>query len=482
MSESTRFFRDLLALSGGELASKLIAFAAFAYLARVLQPEAYGSLELAVSLALSFAMLIDFGLSPIGAREVARNPSESARLAARIPTARLVVALLAIPAMGLLVLAMRKPAETVQLVWLFALSLVALPFTQRWLFQGLEKMLWVSAGGVIRMGVFALGVVIWVREPADLVHIGVVEVCSLSAVAVYFLGAQRSQVTPLRLSLDPPEVRRLLSQGAALGLAQMVWTFSQFLPIMLMGFFFGGMQIAWFGAAQRIVMSLGSFSWVYHFNLFPTISQRLGESPEAFREIVGPSFRVTAWVGIVGATVGTLVAEPLCVLVFGNGFASAGPPLAVLVWVIPTTLLYGHARSALIAQDKQSLLLAAQLAGALTTLVLGLLLIPEGGAMGGAVTLLSSTLVVWAVAQRLASRQVAPLPFLSCVLRPAVLALGAGWLAGILGGSAWLQGALAGVLLTLCAPLVDPALLGDLRLLARAKGSRSPGSSPEVAP
>ena len=185
MSESTRFFRDLLALSGGELASKLIAFAAFAYLARVLQPEAYGSLELAVSLALSFAMLIDFGLSPIGAREVARNPSESARLAARIPTARLVVALLAIPAMGLLVLAMRKPAETVQLVWLFALSLVALPFTQRWLFQGLEKMLWVSAGGVIRMGVFALGVVIWVREPADLVHIGVVEVCSLSAVACF---------------------------------------------------------------------------------------------------------------------------------------------------------------------------------------------------------------------------------------------------------------------------------------------------------
>ena len=64
--------------------SKLIGFAAFAYLARVLEPEAYGSLELAVALSVCFAMVIDFGLSPIGAREVARHPSETRRLAAQI--------------------------------------------------------------------------------------------------------------------------------------------------------------------------------------------------------------------------------------------------------------------------------------------------------------------------------------------------------------------------------------------------------------
>ena len=97
--------------------------------------------------------------------------------------------------------------------------------------------------------------------------------------------------------------------------------------------------------------------------------------------------------------------------------------------------------------------------------------------------MLTSALVVWAVAQLLASRQVAPLPFLGCVLRPAALALGAIWLAGALGGSPWLNGALVGVALTLCAPLVDGELLGDLRRLARAKGPvPGPAGSPETAP
>src|SRR5262249_58978533 len=47
----TKFFRDLSVLVGGQIAVKLLGFVAFAYLARRLGTEAYGSVEFIVGLA-----------------------------------------------------------------------------------------------------------------------------------------------------------------------------------------------------------------------------------------------------------------------------------------------------------------------------------------------------------------------------------------------------------------------------------------------
>ena len=58
--------------------------------------------------------------------------------------------------------------DRVWLIWLFAFSLLSRPWVQQWLFQGLEKMIWVSGGQVIRMSVFAVGVVLFVRSPDDI--------------------------------------------------------------------------------------------------------------------------------------------------------------------------------------------------------------------------------------------------------------------------------------------------------------------------
>jgi O-antigen/teichoic acid export membrane protein len=45
-----KFLRDLSVLVGGQIAAKLFGFLAFAYLARRLDPEAYGSVEFIVGL------------------------------------------------------------------------------------------------------------------------------------------------------------------------------------------------------------------------------------------------------------------------------------------------------------------------------------------------------------------------------------------------------------------------------------------------
>jgi len=464
-----RLVRDLAALAGGEGLSKVAGFLAFAYLARVLRPEDYGAVELAAALALFFALIVDFGFGPIGAREIARHPERAPELAAEVPAARLLLALLAVPLMVLTPWALGQPEATVRVVALFALSLLASPWTQRWLLQGLDRMAWVSVAQALRMIVFAAGVVLFVHGPEDLARVGVLEIAAAAVMALYFVAVQGIAITPVRLSFHRPALARLWREARSVGASQVVWALNQYLPTVLVAGFLGGAEIAWFGGAQRIVLSLGTFVWIYHFNLFPWVARTTGSSPEAFRRLVEPSFRVTAWIGVVGAAALTWVAGPVCRLAFGDAFGAAAAPFAVAVWALPVGLLSGHARYALIASGHQARELAAQVQGAVVTLGVGCVAVPWLGALGAAIAMLASSSVVWIAAHGATARHVAPIPFLAPVVRPAVvsglLALGL----SLLPWSPWAEAALLATGALALAPFVDRGLWSDLRALAVAK-------------
>ncbi len=469
--------RDFVLLSGGELFTKVIAFVAFAFLARTIEPAAYGAVELAVSLSLFFAMVVDFGLSPLGAREVARDAGRIEDLAAEIPFARLVVGVLAIPVMCVIPVLLGQPPQDRQLVWLFAIGLLGVPFRQQWLYQGLERMHWVSLALILRTAVFTAGVMLVVDGADDLLLVGAAELAAALVLAVYFVRIQGRLVTPFRFAWNLAGSRRLLWEGSFIGLSETIWALNQYLPILLIAGLVGSVEVAFFGAVHRIVMSLATFGFVYHFNFFPTVARSLAVSEASYRGLVGPSFKATAWGGIGLALAVTLLADPICRLIYGEAFVDAGATLAVLVWTIPLTLFSGHARWALIARGEQRSVALAQLAGAVATLSVGAWGTLRWGALGGAAGMVSSAAVVWFVAHACARRTVRHIPFLGAVARPALAALVVGVVVRQVDGAAW--GTATGGVLAFAAlgPLLDRRLVTDLRSLARA---RDAGPDPAV--
>ncbi len=485
MTEGRRLVRGFLALSGGEIVAKLVGFAAFAYLARVLGPESYGAVELAVAVSLFFTLIIDFGLGPIGAREVARDAGRVPELAASVPTLRTLLAILAVAAMWLVPEALDASSATANLIRLYAMALFGAAWVQRWLFQGLGMMIWVSAGRVVRTLVFAAAVFILVRRPEQLLSVGVAEVAAAAAVALYYLGAQHLCVTPLHFGAPPHALVNLLRESLPLGISQALWALNQYFPTLVVGALAPppGRELAWFGAAQRVAVSLASFSWMYHFNLFPSLSRRLGESKLAYERLAQSSFRVCAWGGIFIALVVTLLATPLCRLLFGAGFDAAGSSLAIVIWTVPISLLSGHARWALIAAQEQQGVLVAQAAGAATTLAMALLLAPRWGAIGAATAMVVSVFVIWLVSHRLAQRRVATVPFLAATAKPAGVALVAMVLASAATSHPPAVAAIAAFAYLGGAAIVDRTLLRDLaRLLGEIRGEEPQPPEAHIAP
>jgi O-antigen/teichoic acid export membrane protein len=461
--------RDLLVLSGGQFVSKVVGFVAFAYLARTLGPESYGVVEYAVGLTIFFAMLIDWGLGPIGVRELAAKPEKAESLAALISGARLMIACVAIPVLGLVAYWSSQPETAVKLVWLYALSLLAVAWKQDWLLQGREMMNAAAFAELLRTCAFAAVVVLFVRSEIDILYVGLSEIAAVGLTAAYYLRTQSQQICPVRLRFAPKEVAQLIREGFSIGLSNVVSAFVQYAPLFLVANLVGGVSLAWFGASHRIVISLVTFSWIYHWNLFPTMARRAATSPDEFHALIGASFRVVSWGGILVALILTIAGRPLMVLGFGASFAEAAPAFSVLIWTLPLTLCAGHARWALIAKGLQRYVLFAQMAGAATVLMVGLALTGRFGAVGAAIAATGASIAIWTVAHIFAVRNVGPMPGITALLLPACAAGLAMLLARTLDAHPLLDAMAAGTVYVLFALVIDRKLLPDLLRLMQAK-------------
>lgn len=475
LKHKPKLLQDLVSLIGGQFVSMLIGFLSFTYLARVLDAPSYGALEFAIAVTSFYTVVVECGLGPIGVRRLALDRGSASKLAAGIPAARLLLAVLTVPLVGLTAYITHQDPKTITLVWLYAFSLGGVPWRQDWLLQGLEKMNLAAPGPAIRTLVFALGAFLFVRRPDDLVVVGIVQMASEALCSVYYIGVQQLWAIPFRIVFKLNEMRHLVWEGAAVGVSQLVWAFSQYVPLVLVATLIGGAERAWFGAPLRILGALLAFGFLYHFNLYPISARLLAEDRDRWRHLMWTSLRVASWSGIGLALMLTLFSAPFMLTIFGQKFTASVSVFAILIWVVPIRLLSDHARWALVARGLQRYLLISEVLGALTLLVAGLLMVPFWASNGAAAASIAGNLVTWITAHFFVTRHIGRMAPFHVPLLPAVTAVGWGTIMFLTHWNLFLSGSIAVVGFTACAFLIG-GIWPDIKKLAYAKNLTQAGS------
>lgn len=471
-SRRSRLWRNLLALTGGQLASKLFGFLAFAYLARRLSPLGYGAVEYAAGLAFIAGMFVDAGLSPVGVRRIARDAQRVDAVSAEILSARCLLSIAAAALLGASALALAPDPLTQRLILVFSVSLLAAPWSQLWLFQAVDRIAWTAGIQSVRMGVFLAAVLLLVRGPQDVLWAGVAEFAGLSLAGTSALALQRRFVAPVYLRFRFDRLRRLLREALPIAIANLVAVLTLFAPLLLAVNLEGAAASAYFAGAHRLFFALVTLSWIYHFNLFPVMARSRKTDQVELRRIVEASIRIVAWGGSAVALGLTLMAEPLLAMLFGSSFAAAATAFALLVWALPVKLLADHAGWLLIADGGERAVLSVRLVGLILAFAGGIPMVSVYGPLGGAGALLGAAVSMWigfhlAIRRRLGWMPWTPaIPALACALLP--------WLVlHALSLHPLTEAAIAGLLLFLLASLFRRQLLADYRVLAAVAPARS---------
>ena len=386
------FGTNLAILGLGEGLTRLLTFIAFVHLARVLTPEWFGLVEVALAVLMVAMLVVDQGFPLFGTREVARDPSCVNELVPRVLTAQLFLAVVTVAVIGASVYALPLESQLASLILGLSVSLLGIPFLIQWVFQGQKRMFWVAAPQVVRQSIFAGIVLLFIQGPQHLLRLPYAEIAAVGVSGLMLVVVYRARGGRLGPRLSFSGQRALFAEVLPIGGANLIWVLSMYLPIIFLATMAENSAVGRFGASHRLVMVVQTLINVYFINLYPTMSETAKASRAALARLLHHSISIVTWPVVAGAIVTTFGAGWVIGLVFGPNYAQPDSiaVLAVLIWTVPLLVWRRHLLSALITLDRQRANFICSLAGLILLVVLLPVLTMRMGAVGVAWAMVAS--------------------------------------------------------------------------------------------
>lgn len=383
---------NVIALSGGEVVSRLIAFLGTTYLARTLEPAGFGIISFATALFGYFYFTTVAGFNDMASREVARRPQEAANIAAGVLSVRLTLAVAALVALSVVAWGLHKPASVKLVVILTGLSFFSLALDTSWVYKGLERSRMAGLALILGQALYVGAVWMIVRGPADLPRV---------PLAQFFgeMGAALLLAIPLfrsgKINLEWREGWRILRGSWSLAITRLLRMCMTSFDLVLLGLLLGEREAGLYAAPYRICFLFLAVAAAIHSSYLPAITRAWAQSAEQAKAIAARSVGFSAAVAAPVLVGGILLAVPLLRAVFGPDYVAGAWAFRLLLLSMGFICFFGTAHNILLAcgRLKDEMRLMAVAAG--LNVGLNLIVIPRYGLVGAAaVTALTEGLVL----------------------------------------------------------------------------------------
>ena len=459
MSSDRSVSRNFLALVSGEAFSRVIAFVAVIYIARVLGADGYGVIAFAVGINLYLSKIADFAIEWVGSREIARNPGELSRLASAITTARLVLALVLAGFSILLVqLLVHEPDRSI--MSLYFLTVIPIAASTRWIHIGLEDTRPVALARVLGESLGLAIVLIVMHETAALWVPPVAQIASESLIALLLIIILRKKGHKFGLSWNMDIALPVFRAGLPLLAHMLLGLVIYNSDLIFLRVFRDTEVVGYYAAAYTLISLLSNLGMSYGMSLLPAMA-RQGHGTDSERDLYHTGLAQVFAVCLPITIGGCLLAGPIIGLAFGSGYSDSVSALQLLIWAIPLSILRNVPWAALISRGRQDLLLKAIIIAVFVNILLNFILIPSFGMNGAALATIVTEGVVSIVMLRYAIGQGLSFVSMRRLWRPVVASVLMGVVVALTVDDSLVSGLAVGVLVY----IFVLTLLGGIRFV-----------------
>jgi O-antigen/teichoic acid export membrane protein len=265
-----------------------------------------------------------------------------------------------------------------------------------------------------------------VRRPADLIYVPLVQLVfgltiALSVLYVLFKKYFSFNLNTISLKSWPAIVMAAVPLGASTIFLQV----HDNIDTIMLGLMATPEIVGIYNAAYRIFYIFSGVFSVWLITVFPIVCKRMGEDQAKTKYFLEKIMRLSL-LAMTPITVFVFLAAPLAVqILYGHEYITAVPALKILVWaLIPLAISNIYGSLILLPAGLFNEFMIMVGFGALTNLLLNLILIPYFSYQGAA----AATLIAQIVAAILAyyySRKIFALSIIKLLTRPALVSISA---------------------------------------------------------
>ncbi|MEW6512321.1 MAG: oligosaccharide flippase family protein [Bacteroidota bacterium] len=331
--------KNMIAVLAGDVGSRAISFLVTVYLARILAPSAFGLINIGLGVLGYLTLLNSPGIQVLEARNAAATPGGMMPRVGAILSMRLfLVPLLLIMTAAVLALT-GTPAETRNVVLIYAVSLIPMAMSLDWLFQGKEDFRLITVSRLLNALLYAIVAVLLVRSAADVRLTGVAFLVGNWAAVAYMGVKYRSRfgVPPLRW--DPAAwggiMRENIPVGAAMFLTQSVTN----LPPIAIAMIMSNADVGIYSAAMKLVFVVLIMDRTLNALFLPIATRYATWKPGEYPVLLSVMLKTMVVILFPLTIAAIMLAEPAVGLVFGSGYEEAVPLFRMLMAYVVVTML-----------------------------------------------------------------------------------------------------------------------------------------------
>ncbi len=332
-SEHRRLAGNVVALGFLQAANYLLPLVTIPYLFQVLEAHYFGLLSTAQYYAQFFLLICDYGFTFSATRTVSlyRHDKEYlSRVFSGVMLIKLCLLLVGFLLLVILLLSTSYGAERALFLAAFAATAGQVLFPS-WLFQGLEKMYFITVIQVIPRVLATVALFIWVRSPADYLLAAVITssgflLAGIASCVVVFAQLRIRLVRPT-FSL----VRNLLREGWSLFLSVVATSVYTVGGVPLLSAITANYElVGYYAAAEKLIRAITSLYQVIITAFFPFFSRRTAEAPQDTRRLFFRFISTVSFFTLLTSLAVALFGKAAGLWILGPEFAHSVSMLRIL--------------------------------------------------------------------------------------------------------------------------------------------------------
>jgi len=353
-----RLLKNTLALSATSFLRLGVGLALTVYIARALGPAFLGKYALLIAYINIFQLLAEAGIPRLVTREVARQPGEANRFFWNALAVQTGCSLAAAAAMIAVVEILHYPADTTLMLYLATGSLPAYAVLAAGgaILQAYERMEFSTLAEVVSSVGQLVATILLLRAGYGVVGLAVVKVLGFALVALVNLLAVWQLKLVGRPELDLRFGWQLLRQGSNLLLMAVFGAVLLRLDVLIITQLWGEAVTGIYNAAYQLVKAFVLLVWAYADAIYPVLSRFFHQARQEMLAAVAASLQYGVLLILPLAIGGSVLAEPVIRLVYGDsGYVAAAWALRLLVWHLLPFFAHTLLVRGIIAADRQNL-------------------------------------------------------------------------------------------------------------------------------
>ena len=325
--------RNALSLYGIQFAGYILPLFTFPWIARALGPEKLGLVSWAAAFSMYFQTLTEYGFNFSATREIALYREDQAhinRIFTATMAARFLLLLFSFGVMAAIVFAVPKMRAEWPVFFISFLSPVGAALFPQWLFQGLERMGYITVRELGARIIGLMAIFVLVRSEKDYLWAAAVMAGSnaIAALVGLLYAPAQTGVKFTRISLA--DLGRTYREGWHLFLSTAAMTLYTRSNTFILGFVASEAAVGAFAAASRLVEAAKSMVFPLSTAIFPHVS-RLGK--DSRESVVGFIRKYTPFIAAPFALISLIfiAGAPLAVrLLYTHRYDSSIPLMQIM--------------------------------------------------------------------------------------------------------------------------------------------------------